>query len=519
MARRKVIITVAQTGAFHGKEANPNIPLTPEEIAASAYDCYNAGAAIIHIHARDQEGLSTNDPKVYSAIGSGIRARCNAILQYSTAPANREGTCAEDGMRLLYDPDLVKPEMCSLDCSLIGTSWGDRTFVYEWYRPFLLKYARKMRDMGIKLVSKSPWIFTISLGVLGMLLGCFMDQVPATAFMLAFVSRIYKELGYTSRDAYPHVANILTVFGVNIGGAMTPISHSLAILGIGIYEGATGESLSLFSYLAFGVPTGLILFVLLCVAVRLLTRPDMSKFKDFKIENVVKKQGPMTLREGTTAVVFFVTVIMWILPGVLKMFSDTAWVNAFNSFGITFWAILSVVVMAVIHIDGRPLLDVRTVVNQSINWGILIFISIGVYLGSAMSADSTGIVAAIQQNITPLTQSVAPVVVVFVIATVSVLMTNFASNVSTITVMTAVGVALAASSGGAISAVGIALVTTMCGSCAYLLPSSFATIAMLHGHEYSSRNQIYLFGIIMIVITSLIIGFVGYPIGCALTGS
>ena len=111
MARRKVIITVAQTGAFHGKEANPNIPLTPEEIAASAYDCYNAGAAIIHIHARDQEGLSTNDPKVYSAIGSGIRARCNAILQYSTAPANREGTCAEDGMRLLYDPDLVKPEM------------------------------------------------------------------------------------------------------------------------------------------------------------------------------------------------------------------------------------------------------------------------------------------------------------------------------------------------------------------------------------------------------------------------
>ena len=150
MARRKVIITVAQTGAFHGKEANPNIPLTPEEIAASAYDCYNAGAAIIHIHARDQEGLSTNDPKVYSAIGSGIRARGNAILQYSTAPANREGTCAEDGMRLLYDPDLVKPEMCSLDCSLIGTSWGDRTFVYEWYRPFLLKYARKMRDMGIK---------------------------------------------------------------------------------------------------------------------------------------------------------------------------------------------------------------------------------------------------------------------------------------------------------------------------------------------------------------------------------
>lgn len=150
MAQRKIIITVAQTGAFHGKEANPNIPLTPKEIADSAYDCYNAGASIIHIHARDNEGISTNDPKVYSEIGSGIKAKCNAIIQYSTAPANIPGTNAEDGMKLLYDPDLFKPEMCSLDCSLIGTSWGDRTFVYEWYRPFLIKYAKMMKEMGIK---------------------------------------------------------------------------------------------------------------------------------------------------------------------------------------------------------------------------------------------------------------------------------------------------------------------------------------------------------------------------------
>lgn len=147
---RKIIITVAQTGAFHGKEANPNIPLTPKEIADSAYDCYNAGAAIVHVHARDNEGLSTNDPAIYSEIGSNIRSKCNIITQYSTAPANRPGTNAEDGMKLLYYKDLVKPDMCSLDCSLISTSWGGRTFVYEWYRDFLIKYAKMMRDMGIK---------------------------------------------------------------------------------------------------------------------------------------------------------------------------------------------------------------------------------------------------------------------------------------------------------------------------------------------------------------------------------
>lgn len=150
MTTRKVIITVAQTGAFQGKEANPNIPLQPDEIAKSAYDCYNAGAAIVHIHARDKDGISTNDPAVYSEIGSGIRAKCNIITQYSTAPANKAGTGAEDGMALLYYKDLVKPDMCSLDCSLISTSWAGRTFVYEWYRDFLLKYAKMMKNMGIK---------------------------------------------------------------------------------------------------------------------------------------------------------------------------------------------------------------------------------------------------------------------------------------------------------------------------------------------------------------------------------
>lgn len=147
---RKVIVTVAQTGAFHGKDANPNLPITPQEIADSAYDCYNAGAAVVHIHARDKEGVSTNDPSVYNEIGSRIRAKCNIITQYSTAPANRAGAVAEDGMKLLYDKDLVKPDMCSLDCSLISTSWNGRTFVHEWYREFLLKYAGMMKEMGIK---------------------------------------------------------------------------------------------------------------------------------------------------------------------------------------------------------------------------------------------------------------------------------------------------------------------------------------------------------------------------------
>ena len=94
-SKRKVIITVAQTGNFQGKAANPALPEQPGEIVSSAYDCYNAGAAIVHIHARNAQGLSSNDPKIFAEINTGIRAKCPIIVQNSTAPATKPDSEAE----------------------------------------------------------------------------------------------------------------------------------------------------------------------------------------------------------------------------------------------------------------------------------------------------------------------------------------------------------------------------------------------------------------------------------------
>ena len=54
--KRKIIVTVAPTSNFHGKEANPALPEQPKEIAEEVYRCLNAGAAIAHVHARDLKG-------------------------------------------------------------------------------------------------------------------------------------------------------------------------------------------------------------------------------------------------------------------------------------------------------------------------------------------------------------------------------------------------------------------------------------------------------------------------------
>lgn len=421
---------------------------------------------------------------------------------------------------------LGRTGVVTVNQAIAGTlgSW----IVYFVLMSFIMTYALNKsgftdrlvaKFMSMKFVSKSPWTFTISMATIGLILACFMDQVPAAAFMMAFANKVYEELGYSKKDAYPHIANIMVMYGVIIGGAMTPISHSLSLLGMGIYEAATGTAMSLFTYLSFGVPTGLVLYIVLIAVMRITCgKVDMSNFQNFNVQSILKKQDRMQTRELVTVIVFFGTVIMWMLPGVAGMFTQAAWVNALNSYGITFWAIISVVLMSVISVNDEPIIDLKEVVNKQINWGILIFIAIGVFLGSALSNEATGLNAWITENLTPLTSSVSPVVVVLIITTAGVFLTNFASNVSTITVMTGVGVALALASSGAINPAGIALCTTMAGSCAYLLPSSFACIAMLHGNEWSDSKKIYVYGLIMMIVSSAAIAFVGYNVGCALAG-
>lgn len=146
---RKVIITAALTGAFHGKEVNPNLPEQPHEIAQAANDAYNAGASIVHIHARDKDGASSDDPKIFSEINTLIRAKCPIIIQNSTAPATRPGSVADDGIRLLTEGEVL-PEMCSLDCSLIYSKWQTLEWFYQWTRDWLVKAAGLMLEKNIK---------------------------------------------------------------------------------------------------------------------------------------------------------------------------------------------------------------------------------------------------------------------------------------------------------------------------------------------------------------------------------
>lgn len=112
--KNKVIITAAVTGAWPKKENNPNVPMTPSEIADDVYACWKAGAAIAHLHMRDDEGNGTMNTEKFGETLGYIKERypeCDIILNLTTSGDIN----ADDTIRVAHVKKF-KPEMASYDC-------------------------------------------------------------------------------------------------------------------------------------------------------------------------------------------------------------------------------------------------------------------------------------------------------------------------------------------------------------------------------------------------------------------
>ncbi|RKP58674.1 3-keto-5-aminohexanoate cleavage protein [Pararobbsia silviterrae] len=143
-ANRKVIITCAVTGSAHVPSMSEYLPLTPEDIATQAIEAAEAGAAILHLHARNpSDGRPTPSPAVYRQFVPAIAQATDAVINITTGGSTRM-TLDE---RLAY-PRLAKPEMCSLNMGSMNFSLHPiaakiSSWKYDWEKD----YVEGMEDM------------------------------------------------------------------------------------------------------------------------------------------------------------------------------------------------------------------------------------------------------------------------------------------------------------------------------------------------------------------------------------
>ena len=135
---RKVIITCAVTGAIHTPTMSPYLPITADEIATAALEAADAGAAIVHLHARDpRDGRPDQRPEAFDPFLRQIHARSDVVINITTGGAptmtvdERLGPCAH------FKPEVASLNMGSMNFGLYPMLARHQDFKYDWERPYL----------------------------------------------------------------------------------------------------------------------------------------------------------------------------------------------------------------------------------------------------------------------------------------------------------------------------------------------------------------------------------------------
>lgn len=193
----KLIITAALTGAEVTREQQRHLPISPEEIGRAALEAYQAGAAIVHVHARTKDGSPTQHKQVYGEIQAMVTAGSPVIFQPSTGGATWHS--AEERLQPIY----LNPEMATLStgtCNFGREIFSNPQDFYETaarlmqereVKPEFEVFEAGMIDNALRLVKegfvKAPLHFNFVLGVPGALsasvrnLSFLVDSIPADA--------------------------------------------------------------------------------------------------------------------------------------------------------------------------------------------------------------------------------------------------------------------------------------------------------------------------------------------------
>lgn len=185
----KLIITAAISGAEVTKEMNPAVPYTIEEFVREAGLAYNAGASIIHLHVRYDDGTPTQDKERFRVVMEAIKAKYPAVI---IQPSTGGAVGMSDDERL--QPTELRPEMATLDCGTLNFG-GDEVFMntentIKYFgkkmielgiKPELEVFDKSMIDMALRLHQKgfiaSPMHFDLVMGVNGGISGTLRDFV------------------------------------------------------------------------------------------------------------------------------------------------------------------------------------------------------------------------------------------------------------------------------------------------------------------------------------------------------
>lgn len=365
---------------------------------------------------------------------------------------------------------------------------------------------------------KNPRAFTFMFVLAALVISLFLDVAPAQVFMLTIAHEIFEILGFKKGDKWCKYMVICITYSAVIGFAMTPICHTLPILWMSIYSAIAGVPSNIILYIAIAAPVGLLIWlVMMFWMLKVIKMADGVK----ELENIdwarieALKPGKPELREKLVTGISILLIACWIVPSIISLFAPESSIYlAFATLADSSFLFLAIVLLAIIKIDGEPLLDLKEAF-QKIDWLPIILLAGIMMIASAMGEDTTGIGAWISAYIVPLVSNLSPYAMVALIAVMCVILTNIANNVPVGIIFVSAGVPMCLELG--IEPLPLVLAVCVGANLAYTIPPAYVPIGIAYADPYCNGKTVLKNGIVMCLVSAVLCALLIYPLGCLFT--
>lgn len=400
------------------------------------------------------------------------------------------------------------------------TSFGNTTFSFLLFT-FVCTYAIAQTSLVKKIAllfvtsrfaRRGPWHMSLLLFLAILTVGLVISPTVLFFLFLPIVEEIFSILNLAKGTSFASMLMIGLVICCNLSAGMTPIAHIFPVLAIGVYENFTGNLISYGEYMKFGIPIGLVLFVLLMVIFRFVMRPEFQDFRALSAEDFKSElQVSLSRQEKMTIIVFSGVVLLWILPSLVEnIFPEFS--ALVNSWGTAFPPLLGVILMTTIKSKNKPLINLNEAITKGVSWPSLIMGSATLALGSAITAENINLLPDLMKMAEPVLDSLKYPIIILLLIILATIGSNITSHMVTAQVVTSFALPIALGSNGNINAAAITIVIGMLSSLGSAAPPAMPFVAIAGTSGWTTTEELFKYGTIYAIGVALVLYIVGYPL-------
>ena len=357
-----------------------------------------------------------------------------------------------------------------------------------------------------------PWMLLAMFLLACTLLGSIMSSTATCIVFMAIAVPMLEALGYKKGDPFASMFMIGIAWAATASLAMTPIAHAGNIMMMDWLRSDFSYVISFPQWMLFGIPVGLLVYLMVLGAFRYVVRPDVSKVRAMAsgyVRQEASKMGAMKLQEKLAVGIFLGVVVCWILPGIAG--NILPGVGAFlDKMGYAIPALVGASLLCLIRVKNQPLMTFQQWMRGGVEWGATVLAASIMVMGVVLGNPETGIPELLTNIFQPLATGVPFNVFLIITMLWVVLQTNLMSNLVSMTLVynTMVPVAAGVGLGNPIA---LGATISAASNYAFSLPSATTTTAIVIGSGWVSVKFMARYGVILIIPIVLAFTFICYP--------